>query len=160
MAADPTLARGAYLAARNDDSGTKSAMRYLSSTLAKGSEKLRKKSVLDSADSADPKKTKKTKSDPVVNKTITPDTPGEPDVIPNTESPDENTIIATPDEVVTKDPHSDITDNEIQLSQFIADEVNHKDTEEGKAETLTDDCLLYTSPSPRDVEECRMPSSA
>ena len=25
--------------------------------------------------------------------------------------------------------------------------------------TLTD-CLLYTSPSPRDVEECRMPSSA
>ena len=22
------------------------------------------------------------------------------------------------------------------------------------------DCLLYTSPSPRDVEECRMPSSA
>ena len=25
---------------------------------------------------------------------------------------------------------------------------------------LTDDCLLYTSPSPRDVEESRMPSSA
>ena len=23
-----------------------------------------------------------------------------------------------------------------------------------------DNCLLYTSPSPRDVEECRMPSSA
>ena len=22
------------------------------------------------------------------------------------------------------------------------------------------DCLLYTSPSPRDVEECRLPSSA
>ena len=26
--------------------------------------------------------------------------------------------------------------------------------------TLTDTCLLYTSPSPRDVEESRMPSSA
>jgi len=25
---------------------------------------------------------------------------------------------------------------------------------------LTRDCLLYTSPSPRDVEESRMPSSA
>ena len=25
---------------------------------------------------------------------------------------------------------------------------------------LGDDCLLYTSPSPRDVEESRMPSSA
>ena len=25
---------------------------------------------------------------------------------------------------------------------------------------LYDDCLLYTSPSPRDVEESRMPSSA
>ena len=26
--------------------------------------------------------------------------------------------------------------------------------------TLSADCLLYTSPSPRDVEESRMPSSA
>ena len=26
--------------------------------------------------------------------------------------------------------------------------------------TLVKDCLLYTSPSPRDVEESRMPSSA
>ena len=27
-------------------------------------------------------------------------------------------------------------------------------------ETIRRDCLLYTSPSPRDVEESRMPSSA
>ena len=27
-------------------------------------------------------------------------------------------------------------------------------------EELMEDCLLYTSPSPRDVEESRMPSSA
>ena len=27
-------------------------------------------------------------------------------------------------------------------------------------ESQGDDCLLYTSPSPRDVEESRMPSSA
>ena len=33
---------------------------------------------------------------------------------------------------------------------------------EGFHETITNikDCLLYTSPSPRDVEESRMPSSA
>ena len=31
---------------------------------------------------------------------------------------------------------------------------------EGVFRKLTEDCLLYTSPSPRDVEESRMPSSA
>ena len=30
----------------------------------------------------------------------------------------------------------------------------------GRASLVSDDCLLYTSPSPRDVEESRMPSSA
>ena len=30
----------------------------------------------------------------------------------------------------------------------------------GLAKTLMTNCLLYTSPSPRDVEESRMPSSA
>ena len=30
----------------------------------------------------------------------------------------------------------------------------------GRHYALHDDCLLYTSPSPRDVEESRMPSSA
>ena len=30
----------------------------------------------------------------------------------------------------------------------------------GTADALALDCLLYTSPSPRDVEESRMPSSA
>ena len=30
----------------------------------------------------------------------------------------------------------------------------------GDFEVLSDSCLLYTSPSPRDVEESRMPSSA
>ena len=29
-----------------------------------------------------------------------------------------------------------------------------------KKRTATKACLLYTSPSPRDVEECRIPSSA
>ena len=32
--------------------------------------------------------------------------------------------------------------------------------EKGKTRTNTMFCLLYTSPSPRDVEEARMPSSA
>ena len=31
---------------------------------------------------------------------------------------------------------------------------------EGQILTLLEGCLLYTSPSPRDVEESRMPSSA
>ena len=31
---------------------------------------------------------------------------------------------------------------------------------EEQCEQLKKDCLLYTSPSPRDVEESRMPSSA
>ena len=41
-----------------------------------------------------------------------------------------------------------------------------RDRQYGKADwngcefTLIDTCLLYTSPSPRDVEESRMPSSA
>ena len=30
----------------------------------------------------------------------------------------------------------------------------------GKTMCMINDCLLYTSPSPRDVEESRMPSSA
>ena len=30
----------------------------------------------------------------------------------------------------------------------------------GEGQVLADICLLYTSPSPRDVEESRMPSSA
>ena len=55
MAADPTLARGAYLAAKNDDSATKSAMRYVSGVLREGSEKLgAKKAMKESASSSAP----------------------------------------------------------------------------------------------------------
>ena len=34
------------------------------------------------------------------------------------------------------------------------------DTSDGNIMLSLDGCLLYTSPSPRDVEESRMPSSA
>ena len=34
------------------------------------------------------------------------------------------------------------------------------ESREQEAETRDKSCLLYTSPSPRDVEESRMPSSA
>ena len=55
MAADPTLARGAYLAAKNDDSATKSAMRYVSGVLREGSEKLgAKRAMKESASSSAP----------------------------------------------------------------------------------------------------------
>ena len=40
---------------------------------------------------------------------------------------------------------------------------NNKNKDEGKIANSTNEdnsCLLYTSPSPRDVEEYRMPSSA
>ena len=36
----------------------------------------------------------------------------------------------------------------------------HADGQAAVEVGLADDCLLYTSPSPRDVEESRMPSSA
>ena len=41
-------------------------------------------------------------------------------------------------------------------SQLIANEI----FETIKVPERSGTCLLYTSPSPRDVEECRMPSSA
>ena len=42
------------------------------------------------------------------------------------------------------------------LGKFIKD----KDKQMQLAHDLSTICLLYTSPSPRDVEESRMPSSA
>ena len=44
----------------------------------------------------------------------------------------------------------------------IAGKVTKKQSAEYRKQLVTDidDCLLYTSPSPRDVEESRMPSSA
>ena len=36
----------------------------------------------------------------------------------------------------------------------------HSESESELLKKLYRDCLLYTSPSPRDVEESRMPSSA
>ena len=56
----------------------------------------------------------------------------------------------------------------LDLSYIIQDmktQTNNKTEERknrftGQSIMLTKDCLLYTSPSPRDVEESRMPSSA
>ena len=46
---------------------------------------------------------------------------------------------------------------EIEYSEFVVATLNEKNLLSGnKLQT----CLLYTSPSPRDVEESRMPSSA
>ena len=38
--------------------------------------------------------------------------------------------------------------------------MGYGDVEMIDANGIRNDCLLYTSPSPRDVEESRMPSSA
>ena len=43
---------------------------------------------------------------------------------------------------------------------FIAASVSKQPVERRVDDAIVKDCLLYTSPSPRDVEESRMPSSA
>ena len=60
-----------------------------------------------------------------------------------------------------------LTDGMAQLSDYeLCDEVHNyhgADDDEFRSfceSTLTDDCLLYTSPSPRDSGQSRMPSSA
>ena len=40
------------------------------------------------------------------------------------------------------------------------DDPNSEESTEESDSSSSDSCLLYTSPSPRDVEESRMPSSA
>ena len=46
---------------------------------------------------------------------------------------------------------------DLRIGKYI--EIVFGDISKQKAEEITD-CLLYTSPSPRDVEECRMRSYA
>ena len=64
---------------------------------------------------------------------------------------------------------TDIETQTLRLEENIAklDELNHRLIAVLKTKKKTDPalsgpghCLLYTSPSPRDVEESRMPSSA
>ena len=51
-------------------------------------------------------------------------------------------------------------DTEVHMKKAIKDENKTQEDDIYNDVVLLDDCLLYTSPSPRDVEECRMPSSA
>ena len=48
-----------------------------------------------------------------------------------------------------------LTDQRRVIAQVMSESSDHPDVDE-----LYNSCLLYTSPSPRDVEESRMPSSA
>ena len=55
---------------------------------------------------------------------------------------------------------SDIDDSKLTVDEpSIVSEAKAEDKDE-KADEKAEPCLLYTSPSPRDVEESRMPSSA
>ena len=47
-----------------------------------------------------------------------------------------------------------------ELARKYIDTDKNTNTNTDKNNTKSKDCLLYTSPSPRDVEESRMPSSA
>jgi len=53
-------------------------------------------------------------------------------------------------------PDEDLAEIVEQTDAAVADLADHDVTLRG----MYDVCLLYTSPSPRDVEESRMPSSA
>ena len=46
------------------------------------------------------------------------------------------------------------------LKEAIADAKTVKETAIANAKAALEDCLLYTSPSPRDRQKSRMPSSA
>ena len=58
-------------------------------------------------------------------------------------------------EIKAKNDQSPLTRADHAAHQVIASIL-----EETDIPILSEDCLLYTSPSPRDVEESRMPSSA
>ena len=74
MAADPTLARGAYMAARNDSSATRDAARYLNKSLMEGIDKLKNKPDEEGVDPT--VSTTKKKVDPTVeNKVIEVENP-------------------------------------------------------------------------------------
>ena len=50
---------------------------------------------------------------------------------------------------------------EVQLIEAVADKrIYRNDNERQRLAEAYNDCLLYTSPSPRDAHESRMPSSA
>ena len=62
--------------------------------------------------------------------------------------------------LVLEGEHESLCDQEqLSVSQFLPS-VPLARVCAPRAELLDEDCLLYTSPSPRDVEESRMPSSA
>ena len=66
-----------------------------------------------------------------------------------------------------KDPGSDRQAVVKQLTEAMGGKMHSMDTVRGSYDFIVvtdvpsfDDCLLYTSPSPRDAHESRMPSSA
>ena len=76
--------------------------------------------------------------------------------------PKENPIVAVENEMSFEEFKSEIL-NDFRIANISreASILGRKEVLTGKAKFgIFGDCLLYTSPSPRDVEESRMPSSA
>ena len=61
----------------------------------------------------------------------------------------QETVALAPGEVALSGTHAHTAERPISLSKL-----------QGRARPLFADCLLYTSPSPRDLSTSRMPSSA
>ena len=85
-------------------------------------------------------------------------------------SPEAAEPIATPEQAAASEPQQEQTGPAIpepgdvvvsfdKINELMAEKRQNARAEVEKAET-PETCLLYTSPSPRDVEESRMPSSA
>ena len=89
-------------------------------------------------------------------KTVPIDTSGPDATVDIEETKDESVI-------ETEAPKEETTEQETTQQEKKEDDNKLEDYSKGvqaRIAKLTRNCLLYTSPSPRDVEESRMPSSA
>ena len=69
-------------------------------------------------------------------------------------------ISSTLQAITDSGPGANVTSNTVQFTNATTGFVTTANVEVGTANLFVDTCLLYTSPSPRDLSTSRMPSSA